>query len=118
MSEHAPSNMATYQTNNGRPVFDTFFVLSSVCGELNLFAFASDEQRKAVIEAQQKLGKSPVSISHKAAFDYARDGMPIWLYEGGNCDVMTFTPLSLAAGNKGGWKPRVIEGGLAVAPLE
>jgi len=117
MSEHIPSNFATYQTNNGAPVFSTFFVLSSVCGDLHLFAFESEEQRRAAVACQLERGKDAEAVSHHRAFDLIRNGMSAWLFEGGNDDVTTYTPLSLARGNKGSWSPRVIEGGIPVAAL-
>lgn len=118
MSEHVASNFATYQTNNGAPVFDTFFILSSVAGQLHLFAFESEAQRAAALEHQLSVGKESESVPHHRAYDLIRNGMPAWLFEGGNDDLTTWTPLSLARGPKGSWSPRVIDGGIVAAALD
>ena len=118
MPDHVPSNFATYQKANGEPVFDTHFLMMEISGSFQLFAFATEEERKAALAVQLERRKNCVTISHKEAFDNVRSGMDAWLYEGGNDDVMTYTQLTLAPGFKRGWIPRVIEGGFPVVARE
>lgn len=109
-----PSNIATYCTEDGRPVEFTFFMSADLGAGLELYAYRSHEEREEALSDGKRHGLNCEALKHHAAFQLACGGLPMWINEGG----ADFSPLYFNRRNGAGWKPVVIEGGkpaLAVA---
>jgi hypothetical protein len=105
------SNIATYKTADGAPVFQTHFVEIVTRAGPCLIAFASEHLRQQALAVQAADGSERRAIKAYDAFMRIRAGEGAFLYEPDETHRTFYVRLELSRGSKGNWLPRVIQGG-------
>ena len=111
MADFQTSNIATYQTDDGAPVYDAHFVEMTLAGHSCLVAFRTETLRARALAVHSSNGSAREPVKARDAYMRIKQGEPAWLFEDDRETATCYTPLEISGGFKGGWKPRIIQGG-------